>query len=427
MICHQCGKNLPEDSQFCPYCGVAQSVQPPEPVQAPQPPQAVPPAQPVQVPQPPRTVPPVRPVQASQPVPPVQTGPVLNGAAFSGVPQFVPGVPVRKKSGKVIAAAFLTVAVVACAVCVLLFLNRPERRFASAMDHYQYEAAGQLIDKIQNPALRDKAVSRYLGTAETTIQDCCDGDITYEEAKDLIDRLFDGWPGQEMLEKRVELQAVRPDVKCVEQGEDCEAKGDYIGAVACYLQIGKDSPVYGRISKKLDDLRELYILQLLEEAQALADQGKYEEATDLLRSSDEYLVYDGRVDEKLGEYENAALGLAPDGRYLTVEDFIASGGMQDWLGMETVREGENLTTRIEGTRNRLIFKYIYKDDIRTEDLNDFSSYLQSQLDSDTEGEDLYSSLANDLKYYVAVEDPVVEVRLVASGGTQLASREFRAD
>lgn len=435
MICHQCGKNLPEDSQFCPYCGVAQSVQPPEPVQ---PVQAIPPVQPVQVSQspptvqpvqPPQVIPPVRPVQASQPVPPVQTGPVLNGAAFSGVPQFVPGVSVLKKNRKVIVAVFLTVAVVACTVFVLFLWNLPERKFASAMKEDQYEVAGQFIDEIQNPTRRDEAVSRYMRVARIAIQDYCDGDITYEEAKDLIDRLSDGWPGEEMQEKWEELQAVRSDVKYVEQGEDCEAKGDYIGAVACYLQIGEDSPAYGRISQKWDDLREPYILQLLEEAQALADQGKYEEATDLLRSSDELLVYDERVDEKLEEYENAAIGLSADGKFLTMEDYLASDVMKYWIKrmQENFAEAEiGMSVEVEGKGNRLIYTIIidYEDLLGDMDIDYFSRLLEEELDSQ---KSTYISLVNDFKLYVAVEDPVAEIRYVTSDGRVICSREFRAD
>lgn len=193
MFCNQCGKEIPDDTTFCPYCGAKQesieaapaAAQPVEPVQ-PMPEQQA--AQPVQQP--------VQPIpQPVQPTPEQQTAQPVSGA--------VP--PVTEKKGGSLVKILIPAAAAVVVVVLLAVLLLGGKKSSGVMEYakdtltysYRSETFFNLSGQSENA---DDIYGCYTsGNGETTIYITNERELFYIDNKfnevSIADDVYDVWMG----------------------------------------------------------------------------------------------------------------------------------------------------------------------------------------------------------------------------------------
>lgn len=191
MFCNQCGKEIPDDTTFCPYCGAKQ-----ESIEAA--PAAAQPVEPVQ---------PMPEQQAAQPVPPMPEQQAAPAQPFVQ-PQPVSGAvpPVTEKKGGLPVKILIPAAAAAMVVVVLLaVLLLGGKKSSGAMGHAKdmlgynyntecfYNLSGQSEDA-------DDVYSSYTsGNSETTIYITDERELFYIDNKfnevSIADEVYNVWMG----------------------------------------------------------------------------------------------------------------------------------------------------------------------------------------------------------------------------------------
>lgn len=439
MICVNCKRELPEGTQFCPFCGApAQSAGAPAvnckadpgtggaagqpsaaPRYVPQNPQSPYPQQGPYVQQ--------RPGQAPQPP--------AYGYGTPAAPQFVPGgapgQPPKKKARWVvlgIAAAFLVVTGVVLA-SVLSWYNAPAQKFDRAMKAEDYAAAGAQLDAMDFYD-RLEAVEEFVELANDACWDYNTGGASYEETEDLLNMLYGCCPEPDLKNVLDDLEILRESKADFEAGESAENAGDYPEAILKYGRVVEEDILYDEAQEKSEGIRERYRDEILQKAEELAGKGEYEAAADILLESMDILTEDDEVSDLWEEYQDKAWeaemdakGFAPSGKYKTVEDFVNSDVMQSQLsGMMESMASAGMSIEITGQGNKLIYTFVYED-LYGVDQEFLGNALAEALESMS---DTFESVAASLKEAVEVENPVVVVEYVTADGTVLCSREFAA-
>lgn len=190
MFCNQCGKEIPDDTTFCPYCGAKQESI--ETAQA-----AAQPVEPVQ---------PMPEQQAAQPVPPMPEQQAAPAQPFVQ-PQPVSGAvpPVTEKKGglpvKILIPAAAAAVVVVVLLAVLLLSGKKSSgvmNYAKDMLRYNYDSetffnlSGQSEDA-------DDVYSYTSGNGETTIYITDERELFYIDNKfnevSIADEVYSVWMG----------------------------------------------------------------------------------------------------------------------------------------------------------------------------------------------------------------------------------------
>lgn len=190
MFCNQCGKEIPDDTTFCPYCGAKQESI--ETAQA-----AAQPVEPVQ---------PMPEQQAAQPVPPMPEQQAAPAQPFVQ-PQPVSGAvpPVTEKKGglpvKILIPAAAAAVVVVVLLAVLLLSGKKSSgvmNYAKDMLRYNYDSetffnlSGQSEDA-------DDVYSYNSGNGETTIYITDERELFYIDNKfnevSIADEVYSVWMG----------------------------------------------------------------------------------------------------------------------------------------------------------------------------------------------------------------------------------------
>ncbi len=421
MVCANCKREISEAARICPFCGCpvqTGGTGNPAGAQAPYAPQT---------PYPPPT----------QYVP-QQTGQAPQPPAYGyGAPQFIPGggmpgQPPKKRTAWVvigIVAGFLVAAGVVLA-SVLAWLNSPSQIFDRAMKAQDYAAAGAQLELLKGYE-RIEAVEEFADLANNACWDYNEGRASYEETKDLLDMLYSYCPEPDLENALDDLEVFYDSKMYFEAGKSAETAGNYPEAIWNYEQVIGEDSLYDTAQEKLEELRKQYKNQIVKKAKELADQGEYEAACDILLGGEEVLGTDSDIDELWEEYQDKAwetemdsYGLAPSGKYKTMEAFVNSDLMQEQLDSildEIASDG--VEVQLSGQGNQLIYTFTLLEDFPGMDTAVLGVALDAALD---EMGSVFESVAASLKDAVEVEDPVVVVEYVTSDGTLLCSREFRA-
>ncbi len=476
MVCANCKREIPETAQVCPLCGCpvrtagvpvsafetdagadAKAGQPPAASQASYPPQASyvhqqtgqtvqPSASGYGAPQfiPGRGVPGQPPTVPQAPYPPQasyvhqQTGQVFQPSAYGyGAPQFIPGgvmpgQPPKKRTAWIvfgIVAGILVVAGIALAG-VLMWYNSPNQVFDRAMEVQDYAAAGAQLDLLRGYE-RSEAVEQFVTLAEDAYWSYNMDAASYEETEELLSELYDCCPEDEMREILDDLETLYSSKVNFETGELAQADGDYDIAIYHYDLVIMEDSLYDTAQERLEEVQEEYKDEIIKRAKELADKGQYLDACDTLLEGEEVLGADSDIDELWEEYYDKAwetemdtYGLAPSGKYKTIEDLVNSDIMQEQLDSimdEIITDGVGMD--LSGQGNKLIYTFMFFEDFSDVDTDVLREALDAELD---EMSSVFEGVAASLKDMVEVEDPTVVVKYVTSDGTLLCSREFRA-
>lgn len=117
-----------------------------------------------------------------------------------------------------------------------------------------------------------------------------------------------------------------------------------------------------------------------------------------------------------------ACSLSDIGKAETMEDYVKSDAVTKEL--EELRKtfsSSGMEIEILGEGNKLVYQYIIPESMAYNGMGDsMAAELSAQAETFTEA-------ANSLKSAVMVENPVVVVRYLTSGGNHLLEREFPAE
>lgn len=114
--------------------------------------------------------------------------------------------------------------------------------------------------------------------------------------------------------------------------------------------------------------------------------------------------------------------------YATMEEFAASDEIKNALSQQQAGlEGTGLTVEITGDGNQLIYTFTCLGLVKANQ-EDGGAAVIEQLNAGLDAQaDAFIGIANSLKDFVDVEQPVVVVRYVDMNGEEFVSREFPAE
>lgn len=105
--------------------------------------------------------------------------------------------------------------------------------------------------------------------------------------------------------------------------------------------------------------------------------------------------------------------------YSSIDEFVKSSEIQDQLpSLKASVEKMGMDMEITGDKNKLIYSYQFKNDVKTS-AETLDSALEAQKAT-------FQGIAASLKQAVKVENPVVVVRYMDQSGKEITSREFTA-
>lgn len=247
MLCTQCGKEIPENSKFCVYCGA------PVNYSAEQPPAGA-------------TVVP--------PPPPVSEEPIVS--------------PVPKKKGrkKWIALVIVVVILAAAGVVGYLFYTSPSAKFVRAVEAGDLTAAYEIYEQeLEKKGLSEK-LSQLLVDAATQTQEAYLADeISYEEASARLETLsgFSDGAVEEAVTAAKSTIANKHQIEALLQAaEDSAASGDYLTAMSNYQAVLDLDPSSETAKKGLESAESAHQQSAVDEANKAKDAGDWDAALEIL-------------------------------------------------------------------------------------------------------------------------------------------------
>ena len=128
------------------------------------------------------------------------------------------------------------------------------------------------------------------------------------------------------------------------------------------------------------------------------------------------------VETTAEETKGAQTSDASGKKFATVADFANSEEVQTQLELQKKSlDGSSMDIAITGEGNRLIYTLTY---LELENGDGMAEELQQGLEAERE---TFVSVAKSIKLAVDVEDPIVVVQYLDSGGNEIYSAEFTAD
>lgn len=128
------------------------------------------------------------------------------------------------------------------------------------------------------------------------------------------------------------------------------------------------------------------------------------------------------VETTAEETKGAQMSDTSGKKFATVADFANSEEVQTQLELQKKSlDGSSMDIAITGEGNRLIYTLTY---LELENGDGMAEELQQGLEAERE---TFVSVAKSIKLAVDVEDPIVVVQYLDSGGNEIYSAEFTAD
>ncbi len=334
MFCVYCGKQVPDDNQFCTGCGKPLHKNAAEAAAAMRPGSTV-----------------SMDSQTSAPVPvkvPGQetgscentsaaTAPVYQAAeeAAPVKPAKAPRVKKEKtKKSKFKAVLFvilgvIVVALIAAAVIVVLRITDPVNKFTDSMEKGNYDAAAALYDdSIAGNEEKQKKADEYInGIINDTTAGFDSKTLSYDEAKSKLDTIDGMGISDDSLIKEAydHIDALNTSRTAFATAEELLAKKDYPGAVGKYRLVIKTDSNYETAQKQITAALDAYRKDTLAKAEELAAEDNYEEALTVLNSGLKVLPDDSEIVKKIDLIKSDRLTYVKDTALASAETSVSSG------------------------------------------------------------------------------------------------------
>ncbi len=291
MFCTICGKEIPDNSQFCPDCG--------SPVQT------------GEVKQPPEAsgMPPYIPEEKSWGD---QLGPQ---AAWAPKDWEAPEPPKKKKRSKAL-RIFLLVLVLTVVLGIAggvlwgLWYYSPQSRLDRAMDAGEYEAAVAIFHEDMNSECTPELLQDLTQRLNEVRRAYETGEIDYAAADGLLKALEQMAPQQlaELLtQTRAYVETLNASRLAFQEAEAQFAAGDYPAAMETYLLVSELDSNYETAKNRREEAIDCYRQQTLDAAEAFAAEEDFAGAMDVLDEGLGVLTDDADLLAQRERYADAAL------------------------------------------------------------------------------------------------------------------------
>jgi len=334
MYCMYCGKQVPDNNQFCTGCGKPLHKKNPETPVSMRPGSSIGAAG--QTPEPVLSAPPAAPVAAVESI-----AAVPQPAAASAAPVKPAKAPRAKKERApkakrskfktvlVIILGVLVVALITAAVIVVIRITDPVNKFTASIEDGNFEAAAALYDEsIAGNEEKEKKAETYInGIINDTTAAFDNKTLSYEEAKAKLDTIegmgiSDGTLLSEAYGHIDELNTSRTSFATA---EELLAKKDYPAAVEKYRLVIKTDADYETAQKQITAALDAYRKDTLAKAEELAAGDDYEGAMTVLESGLLVLPDDSEIVKKIELIKSDRLGYIKDTALASAEASALSG------------------------------------------------------------------------------------------------------
>ena len=334
MYCMYCGKQVPDNNQFCTGCGKPLHKKNPETPVSMRPGSSIGAAG--QTPEPVLSAPPAAPAAAVESI-----AAVPQPAAASAAPVKPAKAPRAKKERApkakrskfktvlFIILGVLVVALITAAVIVVIRITDPVNKFTASIEDGNFEAAAALYDEsIAGNEEKEKKAETYInGIINDTTAAFDNKTLSYEEAKAKLDTIegmgiSDGTLLSEAYGHIDELNTSRTSFATA---EELLAKKDYPAAVEKYRLVIKTDTNYETAQKQITAALDAYRKDTLTKAEELAAANNYEEALTVLNSGLKVLPDDSEIVKKIDLIKSDRLVYVKDTALASAETAFAAG------------------------------------------------------------------------------------------------------
>ena len=334
MYCMYCGKQVPDNNQFCTGCGKPLHKKNPETPVSMRPGSSIGAAG--QTPEPVLSAPPAAPAAAVESI-----AAVPQPAAASAAPVKPAKAPRAKKERApkakrskfktvlFIILGVLVVALITAAVIVVIRITDPVNKFTASMEDGNYDAAAALYDdSIAGDEEKEKKADAYInGIINDTTAAFDNKTLSYEEAKAKLDTIdgmgiSDGALLSEAYGHIDELNASRTSFATA---EELLAKKDYAAAAEKYRLVIKTDTNYETAQKQITAALDAYRKDTLTKAEELAAANNYEEALTVLNSGLKVLPDDSEIVKKIDLIKSDRLTYVKDTALASADTSVSSG------------------------------------------------------------------------------------------------------
>ena len=265
----------------------------------------------------------------------------------------------KKKRGwiVIVVLALVLIGGIAGAVYGYMWNNTPAKKFARALEADDYAAVTQLLPQLEDSE-REALSGNLKAYAARAVQRYNNGEVEYGTAYDLVDRLQRLFPdAQELKESAETMKALKASKENFMKAQAAQQNGDVEEALRLFGEVAETDTNYPDALERIEAIRAAYKTDVLKEAQALADRDDFLGAQALLTESVQILGEDADIAAKAEEL----LGLEQDSyveSMLETAQALADDG--DFVGavellQAATKEDERLTQQIEA------YKKSYRD------------------------------------------------------------------
>lgn len=257
--------------------------------------------------------------------------------------------PHKKRSLKWLWIALpIAAAVIATVVGIAIWFNTPMQKLARALDANDYTAVALTLPQLSEAELRDVAgdMKTYAAAA---IDRYNNGETDYQSAYDLIDRLRRLFPDSGLENELKRIETLKASKDAFNEAQYLEESGELAGAINRYGSVISDDTNYEEAQKQIAAVRADYKQQVLEEAQALADDKDYRGAEAALLNSSDVLGDDADIAAKLEELKKAELDDYVSNLLKTAQSFADEGDYTGAIQLlkDATKEDERFTQQID--------------------------------------------------------------------------------
>ena len=319
----------------------------------------------------------------------------------------------------VLAIVLVVVLLLGAGVGYLVWYLSPVQRFDRAVEASNYTQIIELLPEVESGE-RDTAVPKMNNYAAETVRRYNSGEIKYNEAEKLIERLM------QLLPETQELKALENELEVLKASKDAftsaltaETNDDKAEALRLLQLVAETDANYSTAQEHISAIRSEYRSDVIKEADALAAKKDFEAAYTILQESSAILGEDAEIQAKLAELtgaekENYVVTLLDTAQELAKErDFIGAVQVLETAETDDVRIGE----QIESYKNQYREEFLTQAEVYAEVSNYEEAVLTLESAKNFLGED--EILNQKIKEYTE-KLPGLLVDMQNSGGMNCA-------
>lgn len=195
-------------------------------------------------------------------------------------------------------------AVVGVAVAIILWWNAPMQRLDRALSAEDYSAVTAAVNSLSESDRRE-ASARLVTYAESALERFNSGEVDFDAAYTLVDRVQRLFPSAGLDAVLAELNALKASKESFASGEQFETDGDLVTAIARYGAVLESDALYEDAQSGIERIRSGYKKEALQKADTLEAEKNFQGAIAALNATHDILGDDADITARIEALQGA--------------------------------------------------------------------------------------------------------------------------